>query len=73
MPKVTYIEYDGTEHPVEVPPGLSVMRGAVNNNVPASMPIAAASAPAPPVTFMSIRRGSTRPAPRCRARRRRAC
>src|SRR5947199_9321199 len=34
MPKVTYIEYDDTEHPVEVPVGLSVMRGAVNNNVP---------------------------------------
>ena len=34
MPTVTYIEYDGTEHPVEVPIGLSVMRGAVNNDVP---------------------------------------
>src|SRR5216117_3909633 len=34
MPKVTYIEHDGTEHPVEVPLGLSVMRGAVNNNIP---------------------------------------
>jgi ferredoxin, 2Fe-2S len=34
MPKVTYIEYDGAEHPVEVPIGLSLMRGAVNNNVP---------------------------------------
>jgi 2Fe-2S ferredoxin len=34
MPKVTYIEYDGTEHQVEVPVGLSVMRGAVTNAVP---------------------------------------
>jgi len=34
MPKVTYIEYNGTEHQVEVPVGLSVMRGAVNNAVP---------------------------------------
>ena len=34
MPKVTYIEYNGTEHLVEVPVGLSVMRGAVGNNVP---------------------------------------
>jgi 2Fe-2S ferredoxin len=34
MPKVTYIEFDGTEHPVEVPVGTSVMRGAVNNAVP---------------------------------------
>ena len=34
MPSVTYIEFNGTEHAVEVPLGLSVMRGAVNNNVP---------------------------------------
>jgi ferredoxin, 2Fe-2S len=34
MPTVTYIEYNGTEHRVEVPVGLSVMRGAVNNGVP---------------------------------------
>ncbi len=34
MPKVTYIEHSGAEHPTEVPEGLSVMRGAVNNNVP---------------------------------------
>ena len=34
MPKVTYIEFNGTEHQVEVPLGLSVMRGAVDNNVP---------------------------------------
>ena len=34
MPKITYIEHDGTEHPVDVPVGTSVMRGAVDNNVP---------------------------------------
>lgn len=34
MPNVTYIEYDGTAHTVDVPAGLSVMRGAVDNNVP---------------------------------------
>lgn len=34
MPQVTYIEHDGTEHPVEVQDGLSVMRGAVDNDVP---------------------------------------
>lgn len=34
MPRVTYIEFNGTEHRVEVPVGLSVMRGAVNNAVP---------------------------------------
>jgi ferredoxin, 2Fe-2S len=34
MPRVTYIEYDGTAHTVDVPVGRSVMRGAVDNNVP---------------------------------------
>jgi ferredoxin, 2Fe-2S len=34
MPKVTYIEFNGTPHEVEVPVGLSVMKGAVNNGVP---------------------------------------
>ena len=34
MPKITYIEHSGREHEVEVPPGLSVMRGAVDNNIP---------------------------------------
>ncbi len=34
MPKVTYIEHDGNEHPVEVLVGLSLMRGAIDNNVP---------------------------------------
>lgn len=31
MPRVTYIEHDGTEHQIDVPPGTSVMQGAVNN------------------------------------------
>jgi ferredoxin, 2Fe-2S len=34
MPTVTYVEFNGTEHQVEVPLGLSLMRGAVDNNVP---------------------------------------
>jgi len=34
MPKITYIEHDGTEHTVEVKKGLSVMEGAIRNNVP---------------------------------------
>lgn len=34
MAKVTYIEFNGTAHTVDVPVGLSVMRGAVDNNVP---------------------------------------
>jgi 2Fe-2S ferredoxin len=34
MPSITYIEHDGTEHTVEVRKGLSVMEGAIKNNVP---------------------------------------
>ena len=34
MPKITYIEYGGREHRVDVPLGKSVMRGAVDNNIP---------------------------------------
>jgi ferredoxin, 2Fe-2S len=34
MPKVTYVEYNGTEHQVDVPVGTSLMRGAVDNNIP---------------------------------------
>ena len=34
MATVTYIEHDGREHVVEVKPGLSVMEGAIRNNVP---------------------------------------
>jgi ferredoxin, 2Fe-2S len=34
MPGVTYIEFNGAEHTVEVPVGTTLMRGAVDNNVP---------------------------------------
>ena len=34
MAKITYIEHDGTEHVVDVKTGLSVMEGAVKNNIP---------------------------------------
>ena len=34
MPKITYIEHNGKTHIVEVPNGLSVMEGAVENNIP---------------------------------------
>jgi 2Fe-2S ferredoxin len=34
MPVITYIEHGGREHRVEVPSGLSVMRGAVDNGIP---------------------------------------
>ena len=34
MPKFTFIEFDVTEHTVEVRNGLTVMEGAIKNNVP---------------------------------------
>ena len=34
MPKITYIEQNGKIHSIEVANGLSVMEGAVQNNIP---------------------------------------
>jgi len=34
MAKITYIQFDGSEHVQDVKPGLSVMEGAVKNNIP---------------------------------------
>lgn len=34
MPTVKYIEFNGTEHDIDVESGLTVMEGAVNNSVP---------------------------------------
>ncbi len=34
MPVITFIEFDGTAHEVDVPAGGSVMEAAVSNNVP---------------------------------------
>ena len=34
MPKITYIENNGAEHVIDVKSGLSVMEGAVKNNIP---------------------------------------
>ena len=34
MPKITYIEHNGKTHNVEVPKELSVMEGALQNNIP---------------------------------------
>ena len=33
MSKITYIEHNGKSHVVEVPNGLSIMEGAVQNNI----------------------------------------
>ena len=34
MPKITYIEHNGKSHTIEVPNGLTVMEGAIQNNIP---------------------------------------
>mgnify|MGYP001346872112 FL=1 len=34
MPKITYIEHSGKNHTIEVRNGLTVMEGAVQNNIP---------------------------------------
>lgn len=34
MAKITYVEFNGAEHVVDVKPGMSVMEGAVKNNIP---------------------------------------
>ena len=34
MPKITYIEHSGKSHTIQVQNGLTVMEGAVQNNIP---------------------------------------
>jgi 2Fe-2S ferredoxin len=34
MPKITYIEHTNKKHIVEVPDNMSVMEGAIQNNIP---------------------------------------
>jgi 2Fe-2S ferredoxin len=34
MAKITYVEHNGAEHVIDVKAGLSVMEGAVKNNIP---------------------------------------
>ena len=34
MPKITYIEHNGKAHEIEVPNELSIMEGAIQNNIP---------------------------------------
>ena len=36
MPKITYIDSSGNQKAIEVDKGLSVMEGAVQNNIPGS-------------------------------------
>lgn len=34
MPRITYVEHNGTRHEVDVPKGLTVMEGARDNGIP---------------------------------------
>ena len=34
MPRITYIEHDGTRHDLVLPAGTTVMRGAVDHGIP---------------------------------------
>lgn len=34
MVKITYIEHNGTEHVIDVKPGMTVMEGAIKNMIP---------------------------------------
>ena len=34
MPRITYVEHNGTTHAIDVPAGTSVMQGAVNHLIP---------------------------------------
>ena len=61
MTKITYIEFNGTEHIVDVKPGLTLMEGAVKNNTPELTRSVAAPARAPPATSMWTAPGSRRP------------
>ena len=74
MPRVTYIEFNGTAHEVEVPLGLSVMRGAVDNNVPGiDADCGGECACATCHVYVDACLARTRPACRSRARRKPAC
>lgn len=34
MVEITYVEFDGTEHTVRLAPGLTLMEGALHNDIP---------------------------------------
>ena len=69
MPKITFIEHDGTVHTVDAEIGSTVMETAQRNNVTSIVADAAAPAPAQPAWCTSTRNGfrrSERPRPRKR-------
>ena len=43
MPKITYVDVDGTRYDCEVASGLSLMEGAINNGVPGILAICGGS------------------------------
>ena len=54
MPKVTFIEYDSSEHEVEIEAGLSLMEGALDNLIMALLPSAVVAVSAVPVIALLI-------------------
>ena len=58
MTKITYIENNGKEHTVDVQNGLTVMEGAVQNDIPELTQIVEAVWLVPPVMFMSKMTGT---------------
>ena len=59
MPKITYIEHSGKSHTIEVPKELSVMEGALQNNIPGIMLIVEGPAHVQLVMFMLMKNGLT--------------
>ena len=59
MPKITYIEHDGKTHTIEVASGLSVMEGAVQNNIPGIDADCGGSMACATAMFMSKKNGLT--------------
>ena len=73
MPTITYIEHTGREHRVEVPLGLSVMRGAVDNDIPGIDADCGGECACATCHVYVDEAGWPRSARRSRARRKQAC
>ena len=57
MPKITYLEDSGKSHTIEVSNGLSVMEGAVQNDIPGIDADCGGGMACAPVMFMSKKNG----------------
>ena len=73
MPSVTYVEFNGTAHNVEVPVGTSLMRGAVVNNIAGIDADCGGECACATCHVYVDAAGSTRPAGRSQARRKKPC